>query len=161
QQLTFDDGYSIPACYALFNYIQWFNPAVNCNPTEITLRLSFNKVTDTDFEPTDWDGGRAQAFGWITTERFGFERNYGVVDQRWHHLASKYNIWEKSHIEGSQCAIDYWRDDKGLVQKYKVNGSGDFITDGKTGMPIPDPNGKPKQGTPIGADPKRDNDRNL
>lgn len=159
ETLTFDWG-SIPACYALLPYITWFNPAVNCNPTEITLRLSFKKVENTDYEPTDWDGNKGQAFGWITTNRMGFERNYGLVDDRWHHLAMKYNIWKKSHIDGSQCAVDYWRDETGAVAKYKVDGAGKFVTDGATGLPIPDPNGKPWQSTPIGADPKRDADGN-
>ena len=158
QTLDFDWG-SIPACYAIIAYAPLMHPAVNCNPTEITLRLSFHKVQDRDFEPTDWDGNRAQAFGWITTQRYGYERNYGLVDQRWHHLAMKYNIWEKSHIEGSQCAVDFWRDEDGQIAKYKTAG-GDIAADGKTGLPIADANGKPRQGTPIGADPKRDIDKN-
>ncbi|MBK6692351.1 MAG: hypothetical protein IPG50_09120 [Myxococcales bacterium] len=116
QTLDFDWG-SIPACYAIIAYAPLMHPAVNCNPTEITLRLSFHKVQDRDFEPTDWDGNRAQAFGWITTQRYGYERNYGLVDQRWHHLAMKYNIWEKSHIEGSQCAVDFWRDEDGRIAR--------------------------------------------
>jgi hypothetical protein len=159
ETLNFDWG-SIPACYALLPYITWFHPAVNCNPTEITLRLSFKKVEDTDFEPTEWDGNRGQAFGWITTQRLGFDRNYGLVDQNWHRLAMKYNIWKKSHIEGSQCGVDYWRDENGAVATYAVDGSGQFKTDAKTGLPIPDPKGKPWQSTPIGSDPKRDNDGN-
>ena len=37
--------------------------AGNCNPVEITLRQSFRKVVDTDYEPVDLDGFRFQAFG--------------------------------------------------------------------------------------------------
>ena len=159
--LNFGD-WQLPMCYALFQQEpSFFHPAINCNPTEVTIRLSFNKVQEKhDFEPTDWDGNRAQAFGWINTQRLGFERDYGLVDQRWHHLAMKYNIWKQSHIEGSQCNVDYWRDDQGSIAKFKVDGSGKFVTDGKTGLPIPDANGKPWQSTPIGADARRDSDNN-
>ena len=46
------------------------------------------------------------AFGWFTEDRFGYDRNYGIVDQDWHRFADKYNIWQKSHVDGTQCAVD-------------------------------------------------------
>ncbi len=146
---------AFPACFLPYAYGGNY-PVGNCNPTEVTLRLSFKKVVDDDYEASDWDGNKMEAFGWFTQDRYGFERNYGtILDQKWHRYAAKYNIWQKSHIEGSQCAVDYWRDDKGNVAKYKVNEDGTFATDGQTGLPIPDPNGQPFPGTPVGADPHR------
>ena len=70
-----------PACFFFGQ-----TPVTNCDATELTLRLSFRKVTDNDFEPTEWDGNRMNAFGWFYQDRYGYERNYGVTDQQWHHL---------------------------------------------------------------------------
>lgn len=129
----------------------------DCNPTELTLRLSFKKVEDTDYEPVEWDGKKMDAFGAFTEERFGYDRNFGLIDQNWHRFAGRHNIWQKSHIEGSQCGVDFWRDDLGNIVKYKQNGDGTFPRDAN-GLPIPDPNGAPFVGTPAGLDPKRDVD---
>ena len=50
-----------------------------------------------DYEPVDWDGRKFSAFGIFYGERFGYARNYGIVDDQWHRFAARYNIWEKSH----------------------------------------------------------------
>ena len=73
-------------------------PDGNCNPAEVKLRLSFKKVTDTDYEPVHWDGTRMDMFGMFTTAtRLGYDRNYGIVDDKWYRFASRHNIWEQSH----------------------------------------------------------------
>jgi hypothetical protein len=150
---------TFPACFLPGDYGGGY-PVTNCSPTEVTLRLSFKRVVDNDFEPTDWDGNRMAAFGWFTEDRFGYDRNYGtVLDQNWHRYAAKYNFWQQSHITGSQCAVDYYRDAQGNVQKYQTDGAGNFLTDATTGLPIlanpGDPNGQPYPSTPAGADPHR------
>ncbi len=145
---------NFPAC--------WFTetiPTLNCNPTEITLRLSFKKVVDTDYEPEDWDGNKMDAFGWFTEDRIGYDRNYGILDDNWHRFAARYNIWNQSHIQGSECAIDYWRDANNNIINYKVNSDGSFATDAN-GLPIPDASGQPHPGTPIGSDVHRDLNKN-
>ncbi len=87
-------GYGkLPAC--------WFSGEsayANCNSTELTLRQSFRKVTDTDYEPADVDGVRFQAFGNFTTEYRGYDRTYGMVDDKWFRFADRYNIWDRSHF---------------------------------------------------------------
>jgi hypothetical protein len=151
---------TFPACFLPADYGGTnIYPVANCSPTELTLRLSFKRVVDNDFEPSDWDGNRMEAFGWFTEDRYGYDRNYGVVDQNWHRYAAKYNIWQQSHIAGSQCAVDYYRDEHGVVQKYKTDGNGSFLTDAATGLPIladpGDPTAQPFPSTPIGADAHR------
>src|SRR5262249_35853588 len=32
-------------------------------------------------------------------DRFGYDRRYGVVDDRWHRFATRWNIYEKSHVD--------------------------------------------------------------
>ncbi|MBV9949136.1 MAG: zinc-dependent metalloprotease, partial [Myxococcales bacterium] len=141
---------SFPLCYFFGQ-----GPAITCDPAEVTVRISFKKVVDDDFEPEDWTGTKMNAFGWFTQDRYGYDRNYGILDQGWHRFASKYNIWQRSHIDGTQCAVDQWRDANGNVQNYKVDAAGNFVFD-KNGIPIPDPAGKPFTKSAIGLDVHRD-----
>lgn len=153
---------AFPACFFF-----GVHPAGNCNPTELTLRLSFKKVTETDYEPSDWDGTRMDAFGAFYSSRYGYERNYGILDQNWHRLAAKYNMFERNHIsqksEGgevfAQCNVDYWRDENGEIQKFRTNASGAIVSDPATGLPIPDPNGKPLAGSSVAAGQARNANR--
>ena len=159
---------AFPACFLPGEY-GGAAPIANCNPTEVTLRLSFMKVQDHDYEPTDQTGPRQEAFGWFTVERYGYERNYGLLDEQWHRFAAKYNIWEQSHISDgkgnyAQCNVDYWRDAEGNIQKYKVNAAGQVALDGATGLPIiaeaSDTKSAPYARTPIGANIHADLDEN-
>jgi hypothetical protein len=154
---------SFPACFLPRSY-GGAGVGSNCNPTEVTLRLSFKTVQDTDYEPVDWNGNNQYAFGWFTQDRLGYDRNYGIVDQEWHRFASRYNIWQQSHVTGSECGIDFWRDANGNIVNYATDSNGNYQTDPTTGLPIlaaaGAANAKPYAGTPIGADPTRLNPKN-
>jgi len=128
---------TFPLCFLFGDY-----PTDTCNPAEVKVRLSFKKVVDDDYEPEDYDGNKMAAFGWFSVDRYGYDRNYGILDQNWHRFATKYNIWQKSHVDGTQCAVDQWRDPNGNPQKYEVDAGGNFVFDPNTGLPIPDPNGQ-------------------
>ncbi len=103
-------GVTFPACM-LPNLISGGTaPSANCNSSEITVRHSFKRVVDTDYEPADIDGYRFQNFGAFYGERYGYSREYGMVDQKWHRFVQRYNIWEKSHTSeactsDAQCSI--------------------------------------------------------
>lgn len=86
-----------PACFLDGNFGGGTAPAGSCNPIEITLRHSFRRVVDTDYEPMDWDGIRFQAAGAFTAERHGYARNYGMTDEKWYRMLERYNIWQQSH----------------------------------------------------------------
>ncbi|MFO0759120.1 MAG: hypothetical protein U0359_21690 [Byssovorax sp.] len=88
---------TFPACYLPGDFAGGTDPYGNCNPTEITLRQSFKKVVDKDFEAFDVDGFRFEAYGDFQTEYKGYERNYGMIDDRWFRFGDRYNIWERSH----------------------------------------------------------------
>lgn len=90
-------GGSMPACYFDPDFSGGVAPATGCNPVELTIRQSFRKVEDTDYEPQDWDGYRFMAFGAFTTERYGYARTYGMTDTQWHRFINRYNIWKVSH----------------------------------------------------------------
>lgn len=88
----------IPACFFSPDVYGGTYPDENCNPVEVKLRLSFRKVEDTDYEPLHWDGQRQNMFGMFTTaSRLGYDRSYGIVDQKWYRFASRHNIWARSH----------------------------------------------------------------
>jgi hypothetical protein len=88
----------IPACMLPGDFAGGTQPVGDCNPIEITLRQSFRKIAPSDYEPVDYDGYRFQAFGIFTTERVGYNRDYGMIDAMWHRFASRYNIWDRSHF---------------------------------------------------------------
>ncbi len=94
QMIHDPDFGDFPACYMAGVW-----PLDNCNPSEITLRQSFLKVVDHDFEPLDFDGTRMDVFGWFTDDRLGYDRHYGVVDDKWHRFAARWNVFEKSHAD--------------------------------------------------------------
>ncbi|MBM4343376.1 MAG: hypothetical protein FJ100_08360 [Deltaproteobacteria bacterium] len=128
-----------PACMLPPEFAGGTEPAGNCNPVELTIRQAFKRVEDTDFEPTEYDGYRFQAYGIFTTERNGYARSYGMTDDRWHRFADKYNIWQRSH---------YYKDPAKMLGEIKCFVPQDKCTD------------KSCVGTPYGADPNRDADKN-
>jgi len=92
QVINDPDWGAIPACELVGEY-----PMTNCNPSEITLRQSFMKVVDHDYEPLDYDGNRMDLFGYFSDDRYGYDRKYGIVDDKWHRFAARWNIYDKSH----------------------------------------------------------------
>lgn len=88
---------SFPACFLDPDFLNGSGPAANCNPVEITIRHSFRRVVDTDFEPKNIDGYRFSAFGAFNQERTGYARNYGMTDAQWRRLQARYNIWQRNH----------------------------------------------------------------
>ncbi len=88
---------SFPACMLPADVLGGSAPEGNCNPVELTIRQSFRRIENTDYEPLEWDGHKFQAYGAFYTERFGYDRGLGMVDQQWHRMISRYNIWERSH----------------------------------------------------------------
>lgn len=91
-------GMEFPGCL-LPNVIRGgTEPAGNCNPNEITLRHSFKRVVDHDYEAADWDGKRFETYGAFFKDRNGYQRQYGLVDKNWRRFIQRYNIWERSHF---------------------------------------------------------------
>jgi hypothetical protein len=96
----------IPSCYYFAAMVVGGTyPFGTCDPTEAKIRLSFRRVSQPgdadfrDYEAREWDGARFNAHGAFTTDRLGYDRRYGVIDSKWHHLINRYNIWDKSHLD--------------------------------------------------------------
>lgn len=105
KMIDFGDGFKFPGCM-LPNLIRGgTSPSGNCNPNELTIRHSFKKVVDTDYEPLDWDGQKFEAYGAFEMERYGYARDYGLVDKSHKRYISRYNIWERSHYYTNPAAM--------------------------------------------------------
>jgi len=126
---------TFPACYLDADIAGGTAPAGSCNPVELTLRQSFRKVTDTDYEAKNWDGLRFQAYGAFYEDRLGYARNYGMVDEKWHRMIDRYNIWQRSH---------YYEDAEAMTGEVRCFLPPSECTDGSC------------VGTPYGSDPNRD-----
>ncbi len=108
---TFDiGGHKVPACFFYGSLVAGATyPWGNCENSEITVRFSYSRIAQpgqpgfTDYQPIDWDGSRMNAFGVFTRDRLGWDRNYGVVDDKWHRFAQRYNIWQATHSD-ENCA---------------------------------------------------------
>ncbi len=96
---------TFPSCMLDADFAGGQAPAASCNPVELTLRHSFRKVVDTDYEPKEWDGFRFQSAGAFYGERSGYARNYGMTDELWHRFIERYNIWERSHYYANPAAM--------------------------------------------------------
>jgi hypothetical protein len=86
-----------PACFLDNDFFGGSAPSGTCNPVELTIRQSFRKVVDKDYEPANWDGKRFTAYGAFTVDRSGYARNYGMSDDKWYRFITRYNIWDRSH----------------------------------------------------------------
>jgi|CXWL01.1.fsa_nt_gi hypothetical protein len=125
--LSIFGGGVMPACWFDADFSGGSAPSTGCSPVEITIRQSFRKVEDNDYEPADWDGFRFQSFGAFTTDRHGYARNYGMTDTQKHRFINRYNLWQRSHVYADAQAM---------------TGPVTCFTPGST---------------PVGADPHRDN----
>ncbi|MCP4674560.1 MAG: hypothetical protein GY854_03390 [Deltaproteobacteria bacterium] len=89
---------AVPACFFNYDTFHGSYPEGNCNPVELSIRHSFRRTVDNDYEPIEWDGWRFQAFGGFTfIERFGYSSNYGMTDDLHHRFLARYPIWKRHH----------------------------------------------------------------
>lgn len=128
---------SFPACFLDADFAGGTAPSGTCNPVELTIRHSFRRVVDTDYEPQQWDGFRFQSFGAFYGERSGYARNYGMTDELWYRMIERYNVWQRSH---------YYKDPANMTGEVKCFVPAKECADGSC------------VGTPVGADPHRDTD---
>jgi hypothetical protein len=130
---------SFPACYLDADFAGGTAPVGSCNPVELTLRQSFRKVVNNDYEPKDWDGYRFQSYGAFYEDRYGYDREYGIVDKKRYRMIDRYNIWERSH---------YYANPEDMTDPVKCY------------VPKEACDGSICVGTGFGEDPNRDDDGN-
>ena len=130
----------LPACFLTPDFFNGTGPTGNCNPSQLKVRLSFRRVVNDDYEPVHWDGQRMDMFGMFTTgtlnpDRLGYDRNYGVVDDKWYRFVSRHNIWQQSHYHDAQgqvvpCYTDQTTPVGALPSRDEVAADGEATPDG-------------------------------
>ena len=92
----------IPTCLIANFFAQ--GPVYSCNPQEATIRTSFRRVVDRDFEPLELTRQPFDLVGGPRAERNGFDPGYGIVDTNYHRFAMIHNLWMTSHVSPAvQC----------------------------------------------------------
>ena len=106
----FGDGFKFPKC-VLFNLITG-SDATDCADQEVTVRTSYMKVPehgsakDRDYEAAETTPETFSMFGTFNRDRYGYDRQYGLLDNGWHRFMARHNIWDKSHDTRS-CGADH------------------------------------------------------
>jgi hypothetical protein len=119
-----------PACMLPGDFSGGTEPYGNCNAQEVTIRHSFKRIDESDYAAVDFDGLRFQAFGIFNFDyRRAYERNYGLVDDRFYRFAARYNIWHRSH---------YFQDAEARTGELAC--ATVETTEERTGNPAADPN---------------------
>ncbi|MBX7114919.1 MAG: zinc-dependent metalloprotease [Myxococcaceae bacterium] len=98
EMVTFEDGTSWPLCFLEY-------ATQDCASQEIKVRNSFRRVTPRDFDPTAYDDHSMERFGYFTTERKSYNRQYGVTEPGRVRLLNRHNVWRKS-LSTQACVKD-------------------------------------------------------
>jgi hypothetical protein len=85
----------LPACWITNLFTG--SDVLDCNTQEVAVRTSFMKVEDRDYEPAETDSEKWSLFGTFNRDRYGFNRQYEILDKGWHRLMARHNLWQKSH----------------------------------------------------------------
>jgi|GEM_PF-316524 len=90
-------GGSLPTCL-IINFFTG-SEVYDCNPQEATIRTSFRRVEDRDFQPLELTRQPYDLVGGPRATRNGFDQNYGATDRNFHRYQMIHNIWQRSHLD--------------------------------------------------------------
>ncbi|MFZ5469923.1 MAG: zinc-dependent metalloprotease [Myxococcota bacterium] len=102
ETVDFVDWANVPLCFLEYS-------TSDCASQEIRVRSSFLRVTPRDYEPFAYDDKRMERFGYFTTTRTSYNRQYGQTESGRIRLINRHNLWQKSLTtqackEDSECA---------------------------------------------------------
>ncbi len=102
--LYYDDGnYKLPACYLAEDFGPEYATS-DCSAQELKLRHSFMRADDRDYDPLVYDDRWMERFGYFSSERRTYDRQYSETETGRVRLANRFNIWNKS-LGQTACAI--------------------------------------------------------
>ncbi len=84
---AFSDGTSYPICW--FSY-----HTEDCASQELKVRNSFWKTTPRDYDPMVYDDHMMERFGFFTSDRSSYNRQYAETFSGLKRLINRYNIWQ-------------------------------------------------------------------
>lgn len=98
EEAVFEDGSSFPLC--------WLEYATqDCNAQEIRVRNSFSRITARDYEPLDYSATDMERFGFFTSDRKTYNRQYGLTETGKERLINRFNLFQRSMSQTS-CRSD-------------------------------------------------------
>jgi len=89
EEVSFEDGTSWPLCFMEYT-------VADCASQELRVRSSFMRAEKRDYEPLVYDDKMMERFGYFTTERKSYNRDYGVTEAGRIRLINRHNLWRKS-----------------------------------------------------------------
>ena len=95
-------GFPLPTCF-VYNLFTG-SDSYDCNPQEATIRTSFRRVTDRDFQPLELTRQPYDLVGGPRATRNGFDAGYGATDANFHRYQMIHNVWMTSHT-AQTCQI--------------------------------------------------------
>ena len=98
ESITWDDGSTAPLCY--FEY-----QTEDCSSQEIKVRNSFRRVDERDYEPWAYSDTDMDRFGFFTTERKSYNRQYGTTETGRSRFINRFNTWRKS-LGTTECKVN-------------------------------------------------------
>jgi hypothetical protein len=98
ETVTFEDGTSWPLCWLEYS-------TTDCASQEIRVRNSFLRVTPRDYEPRVYDDKDMERFGYFSTERRSYNRQYGLTESGRDRFINRHNQWWRS-LTNRPCQLD-------------------------------------------------------
>ena len=100
----YDDGtYRLPACYMAEDYGPDFATS-DCAAQELKLRHAFMKVGDREYDPLVYDDRWMERFGFFSSERRTYDKQYSETESGRVRLANRFNLWNKT-LSTKVCSI--------------------------------------------------------
>jgi hypothetical protein len=101
-------SYTMPACFLAEDNGPDF-ASTDCSAQEITIRHSFMRANQRDYDPLIYDDRWMERFGYFSTERQSFDKQYAETETGRVRLANRFNLWQKT-LSDTPCALkDYYK----------------------------------------------------
>ncbi len=98
ETVTFEDGTSWPLCFLEYS-------TSDCASQEIRVRNAFRRVSESDYEPRVYDDKDMERFGYFSTERRSYNRQYGLTETGRERFINRHNQWWRS-LSTKACQLD-------------------------------------------------------
>ncbi|MBK6848380.1 MAG: zinc-dependent metalloprotease [Proteobacteria bacterium] len=95
----------LPLCWFQSYRGQNFQTA-SCGPTEVRVRTAFLRAGERNFEPVPLPNREMGKFGYFRTERFTWDRRYGLRESGRVYLADVHNIWKAAYRTDAQGKLE-------------------------------------------------------
>lgn len=98
ETVTFEDGTSWPLCWLEYS-------TTDCASQEIRVRNAFLRASTRDYEPRVYSDKDMERFGFFSTERRSYNRQYGLTETGRERFVNRHNQWWQS-LSKRACQLD-------------------------------------------------------